>query len=477
MQMQKRVYLIGAVILLTTAIFSKGYHHFDEHFQILEFASLKLGLTHEEDMPWEYFFSMRSAIQPAIVVCAYRIINWFTLPDPFLLTTLLRIISALLSLATILLFIETFQRQITSQKLKQAFLWLSFFLWFTIYSNVRFSSENWSGNIFMIGLCLSVGNFKRKSVHFLFIGFVLGLAFLFRYQTGFLIAGLVLWLLCIQKDKILHLVSLLVAIGLVTAGGILIDRWFYDEWTFSIWNYFDQNILQNKAAGFGVEPWWYYLKEVILNTIPPFSILYVSTTFTFFLLYPKHIITFCIAPFLLVHFIIGHKEVRFLFPLVNYLPFIVIMALQVINNYQISKLRLRTFQVFAWAFTIVNLILLLVVMFRPADGLISLYQKLYYNYKSPTILYYTDANPYLRILNIHFYKQPDLEVTRISSVTDIKRKNYYKILFSTDHPEQLIGNENNWRLVYSTLPEWIKKFNFNHWQDRTRFWYVYELKD
>ena len=50
----KNVYKFSIVILVLTSVFSLGYFHFDEHFQILEFALLKLNLTTAGNLPWEY---------------------------------------------------------------------------------------------------------------------------------------------------------------------------------------------------------------------------------------------------------------------------------------------------------------------------------------------------------------------------------------------------------------------------------------
>ena len=62
------IYLLSILTLIITAFFSSGYYHFDEHFQILEFAGLKLKMTLATNLPWEYTYQMRPAIQPAIVV-------------------------------------------------------------------------------------------------------------------------------------------------------------------------------------------------------------------------------------------------------------------------------------------------------------------------------------------------------------------------------------------------------------------------
>lgn len=50
-KLEKWVFIASALALVLTSIFSLGYHQFDEHFQILEFAGLKLNLTTSANLP------------------------------------------------------------------------------------------------------------------------------------------------------------------------------------------------------------------------------------------------------------------------------------------------------------------------------------------------------------------------------------------------------------------------------------------
>jgi GPI mannosyltransferase 3 len=70
--MNRKILIIGLCFHLLAAVFSIGFNNHDEHFQILEFAALKLNLAGVNDMPWEYGYQMRSTVQPGI---AYLIIN------------------------------------------------------------------------------------------------------------------------------------------------------------------------------------------------------------------------------------------------------------------------------------------------------------------------------------------------------------------------------------------------------------------
>ncbi|MBN4065989.1 hypothetical protein JYT51_01495 [Candidatus Amoebophilus asiaticus] len=474
----KNIYIISIIILVLTTIFSLGYHHFDEHFQILEFAGLKLNLTTASNLPWEYHNQMRSSIQPAIVVYVHKFFGLFGVDNPFTITIFLRLISASLSFFSMWLIYKVYCKKISNQILSNWYLVLSFLLWFLVYINVRFSSENWSGTIFIIAFALFFSKKKQNALSYLSIGLILGFSFLFRYQVGFLIAGFLAWIIVIKKEKLLNIIYLIFGITLVILLGILLDKWYYGQWTITAWNYFEQNILRDKVSSFGVDPWWYYIEKFFIQAIPPFSILFILSTVLIFTFKKKSPITWSILPFLAVHFIIGHKEIRFLFPIVGFLPIIAIKGLEVIQQKFVRDLFTKRYlRLFMKGFFVVNFLFLIIITFRPADSQISLYRTIYNQYKTPTTLYFIDKNPYHRVLNINYYKRKKMEIRQINTLDSISNLPDRTSLIVFRQQKMPLGFEKKNKLIYSTFPEWIMKFNFNNWVERTNVWYVYELEN
>jgi phosphatidylinositol glycan class B len=414
---EKYIYLFSILILVVTAFFSTGYHHIDEHIQLLEFAGLKLGRVIPENLPWEFHYEIRPSIQPAIVVIVYRFFEIFGFNNPFFISFFMRLLSAVLAFTAMYFIYKAYINTIINESLKKCFLLLTFFLWFSVYESVRFSSENWSGNIFIIAFSLFVLKPSSKYYFYLIIGFLLGLSFLFRYQTGFLITGLILWNLFIKKDFV-NTFLLVFGVLILVFIGILIDYWFYGQWTLTAWNYFDQNIIQNKVSNFGTELWWFYFDEVFNRAIPPFSIIFILCPILYFIFKTKDLLTWTLFPFLFIHFIIGHKEIRFLFPIIGFLPILIIKSIELINEKWKEKLlEKKLFKLFVKGFIITNMAVLLVVIFKPANDQISLFSKIYSDYKQPTVLNYMENNPYK---NIFFYKRNNLEVKKIESLQQIQ---------------------------------------------------------
>ena len=70
-----RIMLAGVLFTLLFALLSRGFYHPDEHFQILEYARLKLfGAETTDYMPWEYHAMMRPGIQPFIAWALGRLL-------------------------------------------------------------------------------------------------------------------------------------------------------------------------------------------------------------------------------------------------------------------------------------------------------------------------------------------------------------------------------------------------------------------
>lgn len=459
--MEKKIAFGGLVCLLIAAFFSKGFHHFDEHFQILEFTGLKLGLLNANELPWEYHAKMRSSLQPSIAFLIHKLLAGLNLETPFRVALVLRWLSALLSWTAFCFLLKDFGKEIPEEWLKALVLPLTFFFWLSVYNGVRFSSENWGAIFFLFGLC------SRKNPFW--SGMLLGVSFLARFQMGLMIFGLGLWLFLIKKEKISRLIWMGVGFNLFLLLGLLLDRWFYGVWSLTFWNYLNENIFIGKAAQFGVQPWHEYFRILFVDLIPPFSVLFIFSLFSFFWLYPKHVFSFCLLPFLFVHMLLGHKEARFLFPLLYFFPIIIGLSFSSLFTKFVKGPKPGFVLKFLWGmFWIVNCLVLLAVVFQPADKDTELYEKIYR--ANPKRLIFTKDNPYMRAgFNLRYYQPPGLEVLSSDNPKATEEKVARTLIatlnFTSDVPED--------RVVYRSAPSWIRRFNYNQWIDRTRLWVLF----
>lgn len=461
------------LLFITGSIFSVGYHQFDEHCQILEFAAWKLGTKSGEQMPWEFYEYMRPAVQPVMVYLLSRLLSLFGADNPFFLAFILRLISALFAFFIVKQVYKTYADKITDPLLRRLTLILSFTVWFTFYIGVRFSSENWSGLCFTAGICYYLREGPQDIRRHLITAMLMGLSFLFRYQAAFLIVGFFAWLVVIRKAQLGQLIVFVSAGLLLLLAGFLTDYWFYGKPVLTFWNYYEQNISQNRSASFGVDPWWWYLTKITESGIPPLS-LAILTAFAILLLFQrKNLLLWTILPFFIAHSAIGHKEIRFLFPLSYLVPALIMEGMAIIQDrfhpliHQGNRIKIGV-----KIMLIVNVLAIPVAVLKPADNHIYLYKKIYHQYPEPITLYFTDDNPYRRTIDIAFYKRENLTIDTTGVPESIPAGK--KILVVTGIENRHKFTETG-KLVYQSLPDWIHHFNINHWVERSRIWYVFEL--
>jgi phosphatidylinositol glycan class B len=248
---------------------------------------------------------------------------------------------------------------------KKLFFLASFFLWFAAFNKVRFSAENWSVCLFIIAWT-NISKPQNKNWKLLLNGTFLGISFLIKFQLGFFIAGLMAWQLFIQKEKLSKLIVIFIGLLFAIAIGVAVDFWLYGKWVLSCWNYLQQLLFAKYTGSFENEPWWYFFQETFNKGVPPISILLIVALLYFYISEYKSVITWITFPFLFIHFFIGHKEIRFLFPVIPFLPYIILKAnqtaqerLQWYANFVATK-----WATFIWKITIaLNTIFLVIVCF------------------------------------------------------------------------------------------------------------------
>lgn len=494
----KKTLLIAVFLLVLTAWNAVGYHQSDEHFQILEFAAYKLGLNEQSDLAWEYNEQMRPAFQPALAYVAYQFFAIFGRPNPFLVAFFLRLCSAAFFLLVAQLVYRRYAHFFTSSSSLKYFSWLLLFGWCAVYSGIRFSGENWSGLTMALAMLLyplegqlGAGSFqvaakKRPWFAYLGLGFLLGLAFLLRYQVAIMIVGFLAWLFLVGKEK-WHNLLLLVAGGLFAVlFGIVLDYWLYGEWVLSSWNYLAINLIEGKAATFGTAPWWAYFEEVFEKGFPPLSLFYILGTIAFCYRFRRDPITWIVVPFIVVHSILSRKDVRFLFPLLPLLPVLVIAPVQSLfqqagNEQQgwrtkIRKWGSRSIWAKRWIklMWFINFGLLASVCLRPVTTEVLVARFIYNHYPEQVTLLMADKNPYkIFALELKYYQRTGKirieELAEGASPNCLTAPCLYLTRSKSPVPPE------NAQLVYSNLPGWAAIFNFGGWLDRMRWWYIYEL--
>jgi phosphatidylinositol glycan class B len=465
--------LIAAISILV------GWLSYDEHYQILEFANYKRGLLDPKYLAWEFEAQIRAAIQPTVAFLFLNIFEAVVIRDPFIQAFLLRVISGVLFLFCSLKLFDALTVEFKTTFFKNIYLTLTFFLYIIPATSVRFSSENWSACFAM----LAVGFFypyirKNEPVPITFkaafyAGVLFGCSFLFRYQSALMITGLAFWLLLFRFSLLRY--WLVMAAGFLTTGllGILIDRWFYGNWTFTAWNYFNVNLLEGKAASFGVDPWWWYLKYmmdgrsmILLNGILLALVLFFRLRKLF------HPITWLFFPFVFVHFFVSHKEMRFIYPILIFVPFMATESLQFGGRWiQNKKLMLAVLA----PLIVINSFAFLASTLRVNDNTTQIFKYLRTLPHKPIRIYYSGDSFFftlsnsVRALAPRFYRQKLIvnptkkEPDFVQNLQPVKKLSPDTMTFVILDKDEQTKVGNKLRPVFCPLPKFIQQINYRDW--------------
>ena len=403
-----------------TAIFSVGFHHEDEHYQIIEFAEHRAG--HIDQVTWEYGAKIRPSIQPVICLILFKIIRWAGIDDHFTMATVLKLLSGVLSIFIINVFVKNYQTKVDA-KFSGIFICFSFLLWFLPYIAVRFSSESFSALFCLLVISKAI-NLQKSAKHadYLLFGIFAGSAIMLRLQCSALIFGVILWLIIVEKVKISKCLIIAGIMMLTILTGVFIDYLFYGTFTLTAYNYFDYNLVKGVANDFGIEPWYKIFQYTVEGPGPIFGILTFFSLVLVGVFDRKNVLLWAVIPFILIHTISPHKELRFLFTIAFLAPGIIIKGLEIIDLKIASFNNVFSNTLYTILFSL-NLIGLLTVCTKsPRNGQteIAYFIGHKYNAKQINLLCSFDNNPFDPTINYkhQFYKVESLRVTEINSIWD-----------------------------------------------------------
>ena len=355
-------------IQIIFCITATGFYHTDQHFQVVEFSSQQLGDPSGFPFVWEYDHPVRSTIQVYLFSGYHLLLKNIGISDPYLELTILRIF---FGVAMFILFnvMALYYFKDDKKIIPYSVLILLNFSWFLPYVKTLFSSEMFSSLLFFGAIFwYDVKKDKKLSGFFLLaIGFLLALAFYVRFQTGFFIAGFGLWML-LKRQNIAN--YLFMAIGFVAAS--ILNTWldyaYYQQLIITPYEYFYTNIIDKRAASFGSSSFLRYIGLLIavVGVIPLSIILFFYSTKSFLKKY-THVIFFATIFFIIGHSMVGHKEERFMFPVLCVMPIFIGWGLPgLIKFYTSAKKNFRHLLKGIIAISIIlNFLLLFLLMFNP----------------------------------------------------------------------------------------------------------------
>jgi len=480
------VVLLSLVLHLCAAFFSEGRAHPDSDYQILEFAHSKIETGVSRTLPWEFFEQIRPAVQPAI---AYAMHRYATGPDPFATVWLLRLASTALGFFSIWLLCGQALRWLNHGWSKAALVLFTGLFWLLPFLNTRFASESWAGAFLCLGIVLVLvacrENFRFALWSALTAGLVLGFAFYLRFPVALALLGLGLWLIVIERPGIRIIAAMALSFLLALGINLLLDRWFYGQWTLTPVNYFLINLVEAKAAQFGVDPWWYYIEKLLLLMVPPFSLVLLPAMIGAVILKPRNILVWTVVFFMVGHSFIDHKETRFLMPMIYPLLVLSVVGLEALFD----KLALsrnifcssRGARLGVYLFFALNGLALAVFSFLPANQETVVHKWIYQaSMESPMEIVAYGENPYDNGSGtIGFFRSPKVSFHKAGSSDELEayfesvRETAYVFVPTAYPPAALLALCPDFALESSALPQWLRWVDRRQWLSKVRIWSIY----
>ncbi|WP_341905167.1 hypothetical protein [Fluviicola taffensis] len=496
LSIQSILIFLSVAVFTTTAYYSVGFFHADEHFQILEFIGIKAGWNTPNDVVWEYHTQIRSSIQPSIAHGLISIFKLFGITDSYTLSFLLREVTGLTLIFALVFFYRNTNHLIQSKKNPQnnnllKYLYLGFLLliWYVPYLGVRFSSETWSA-IFLI---FAMGCFcsQNKTPRTLIItGFFFGISFLFRFQIAFALIGFGIHQLIFGTQKLKTSLSIIGGFLIALLVGIFIDRWFYSEWVFTPWKYLQTFLHPDPTINFGELPWDYYLNRMFhLPTKLIGTLLFLSLTSTL-IFKGRSPFIWMILSFILIHTFIGHKEERFLFPIVFFFPLFFVQFFQLLIDYIPKKVALALIYLTTLGILTTSIIGLPILASTSAGlGRNGITHFIHQNYQGRPVNLITMpySNPYAPwFRGENFYLDKNVSFNYINKFEELDSSRIKKDtvnlfvttrLFLDTYPRRENIQKLGFKLIQQSVPAYkLKMDNYVREIDDQQVTYLYELK-
>ena len=434
--------LVSLLVQLIFCITQTGYFHPDQHFQLIEFSSRQLGEASGASSVWELNSHIRPTLQVYLFSGFIEFCRFLSVNDAYTQLTLLR---TLFGLSGFLVFNAISIYYFKSDKrVLTIVLCLVNLSWIIPYIRTLFSSELASSIVFFGAILL----YQVRHSSFLYVlltGFLFSLAFYFRFQIAFGLLGFGLWMLLVER-KYTRLLPMVIGFGIGVGINLLLDAQFYHQLVFTPYDYYRVNITEGKAAEFGTSgPLYYIIMLLLVIGTPPLSLFLMYYSLKGAVIQYRQPLVFAVVLFIAGHCLVGHKEERFLFPVVTVLPIIAGWGLpSFIRFYQQAGSRIRSFLKTALYISVgLNTLTLVVLIVNPISQTIEFSRKLtrLFSGSTPT-LYCLDRTPFETEsgLPLTFYRRnsPNLKLVKFHDADSAKYlKNAWLVTTYNDAKDNL----------------------------------------
>jgi phosphatidylinositol glycan class B len=253
-------------------------------------------------------------------------------------------------------------------------------------------------------------------------GLLFGLAFVVRFQTCLMIGPGLIAMLVARRIGARDLALILAGIAAAIAAGLAIDAWGYGELVCSQCNYVGVNFFEGKANAFGVAPWWDYFRGYLVEFTFPAGLVVFCAGLAGMLMLWRDPLAWFFIPNVVAHFLISHKEPRFLFPhLFLALPLFFIALDGRYEWARIPRVRRLAMLMLLCIVALWNALLVIPAAVSPADDTVGLLEEMRDSGVSDAEIAYVGSSPAKawNVIPYGIYSVPDgVAISRAENIRD-----------------------------------------------------------
>ncbi|KAK9275656.1 hypothetical protein L1049_022923 [Liquidambar formosana] len=308
----KRVFAVCLAVRIANSLLVQTYFNPDEHWQALEVAHrITFGYGH---LTWEWKRGIRSYLHPMVFALLYQVLAFFRLDTPWFMMKAPRLLQSIFS-AVGDFYLYKLSDVLFGNCVGQWALFSQLANWFMFFCITRTLSNSLETVLTLVGLyywpCIRVSSNKGELVSRKWGLFVAALACAIRPTSAITWVYVGLLELFVTRDRLRFIFLELVPIGiLVLTLTCLLDRLMYGSWILVPLNFLRFNFLSSGGDYYGTHKWhWYFTQgfPVMLFTFLPFSVVGI-------VLSKQWKLSGLIAWVLGLYSVLGHKEFRFVLP-------------------------------------------------------------------------------------------------------------------------------------------------------------------
>ena len=329
MMMKMTTFKIFFLIRIFMACISVGSFVPDETWQSVEVAhNMVFGQGY---LTWEWKEGIRSYLHPCLYAILFYVMKWTTIDSSDLIILLPRILQAVISAIGDTCMVNVFEKIFWKEN-KSIFIAVYATNWFVLYASSRTLINTFEMALTNISLKFYV---ERNSLYVSLIA----LSFMARPTTAIFWIPLVLFDILYRESVIKVFTKMIPQAMIAVLSVILLDSWFYGQVTIAAWTFLKMNLLQNISEQYGVQPWHWYISNFMpalfcgFGLYPLFQGVYKGFHYQNGL---SKILLFCLAFSMTCYSFLGHKEHRFIMPLIPLMMAYMALGLKKITKYLIA---------------------------------------------------------------------------------------------------------------------------------------------